>query len=54
MAEETLAICSFACCIQFMIFSKNKYWQMLHRQNVNRGKKLELWITELNQTVRSN
>lgn len=42
----------FACCIQFVIFSKNKYWQMLHRHNVNREiKRLELRIAELNATV---
>ena len=44
----------FACCIQFMIFSKNKYWQMLHRHNINREtKRLELRIAELNRTIKS-
>ncbi len=44
----------FACCIQFMIFSKNKYWQMLHRHNINREiKRLELRIAELNRTVKN-
>jgi hypothetical protein len=44
----------FACCIQFMIFSKVKYWQMLHRHNVNREiKRLELRIAELDETVQS-
>ena len=43
----------FICCIQFMIFSKNKYWQMLHRHNVNREiKRLEFRIAELNETVK--
>jgi len=44
----------FACCIQFMIFSKNKYWQMLHRHNINREiKRLELRIAELDATVKN-
>ena len=44
----------FACCIQFMVFSKNKYWQMLHRHNINREiKRLELRIAELNETVKN-
>lgn len=42
----------FACCIQFIVFSKNKYWQMLHRYNINREiKRLELRIAELSETV---
>jgi uncharacterized membrane protein YciS (DUF1049 family) len=45
----------FACCIQFMIFSKNKYWQMLHRHNINREiKRLELRIAELNDAVKNS
>ena len=44
----------FACCIQFLVFSKNKYWQMLHRHNINREiKRLELRIAELNETVKN-
>ncbi len=44
----------FVCCIQFMVFSKNKYWQMLHRHNINREiKRLELRIAELNETVKN-
>ena len=44
----------FACCVQFMIFSKNKYWQMLHRHNINREiKRLELRIAELSRTVKN-
>ena len=44
----------FICCIQFMIFSKNKYWQMLHRHNINREiKRLEFRIAELNETVKN-
>ena len=44
----------FACCVQFMVFSKNKYWQMLHRHNINREvKRLELRIAELNKTIKS-
>lgn len=43
----------FACCIQFMVFSKIKYWQMLHRHNINRElKRLELRIAELTELVR--
>lgn len=42
----------FACCIQFIVFSKNKYWQILHRHNINREiKRLELRIAELSETV---
>ena len=44
----------FVCCVQFMIFSKNKYWQMLHRHNINREiKRLELRVAELDETVRN-
>ena len=44
----------FACCIQFMVFSKVKYWQMLHRHNINRElKRLELRIAELTEMARS-
>ena len=42
----------FICCIQFIIFSKVKYWQMLHKNNISREiKRLELRIAELNETV---
>ena len=44
----------FVCCIQFVIFSKNKYWQMLHKNNISREiKRLELRIAELNETVKN-
>lgn len=44
----------FVCCIQFVIFSKVKYWQMLHKNNVSREiKRLELRIAELNETVKN-
>jgi hypothetical protein len=44
----------FVCCIQFCIFSKAKYWQMLHKNNISREiKRLELRIAELTETVKS-
>ena len=44
----------FACCVQGIIFSKVKYWQMLHKNNISREiKRLELRIAELNQTVKN-
>jgi len=44
----------FVCCIQFVIFSKNKYWQMLHKNNISREiKKLEIRIAELNEAVKN-
>jgi hypothetical protein len=44
----------FVCCIQFCIFSKVKYWQMLHKNNVSREiKRLELRIAELAETVKN-
>ena len=44
----------FVCCIQFVIFSKVKYWQMLHKNNISREiKRLELRIAELNETVKN-
>jgi hypothetical protein len=44
----------FVCCIQFVIFSKVKYWQMLHKNNISREiKRLELRIAELNETVQN-
>jgi len=43
----------FVCCIQFVIFNKVKYWQMLHKNNVSREiKRLELRIAELTQTIK--
>ena len=42
----------FVCCIEFCIFSKAKYWQMIHKINISREiKRLELRIAELNETV---
>jgi len=44
----------FICCIQFAIFSKAKYWQMLHKNNISREiKRLELRIAELSETVKN-
>ena len=44
----------FVCCIEFCIFSKNKYWQMLYKINISREiKRLELRIAELNETVKN-
>ena len=44
----------FVCCIQFCIFSKAKYWQMLHKNNVSREiKRLELRIVELTEIVKN-
>ncbi len=44
----------FVCCIQFCIFSKAKYWQMLYKINISREiKRLELRIAELNETVKN-
>ncbi len=43
----------FVCCIQVCIFSKAKYWQMLHKINISREiKRLELRIEELKETVK--
>ena len=43
----------FVCCIQFCIFSKSEYWQMLHKYNISREiKRLELRIAELNDTIK--
>jgi hypothetical protein len=42
----------FVCCIQFCIFSKAKYWQMLYKINTSREiKRLEIRIAELNETI---
>jgi len=42
----------FVCAVQFIIFSKAKYWQMLHKNNISREiKRLEFRIAELNETV---
>ncbi len=44
----------FICCVQGIIFSKVKYWQMLHKNNISREiKRLELQIAELNETVKN-
>ena len=44
----------FVCCVQSIIFSKAKYWQMLHKNNISREiKRLELHIAELNETVKN-
>jgi hypothetical protein len=44
----------FVCCIEFCIFSKAKYWQMLHKINISREiKRLELRIAELSETVKN-
>jgi hypothetical protein len=44
----------FVCSVQFIIFSKVKYWQMLHKNNISREiKRLELRIAELNETVKN-
>jgi len=44
----------FVCCVQFVVFSKVKYWQMLHKNNISREiKRLELRIAELNETVKN-
>ncbi len=42
----------FVCCVQGLIFSKVKYWQMLHKNNISREiKRLELRIAELRETL---
>jgi len=44
----------FICCIEFCIFSKAKYWQMLYKISISREiKRLELRIAELNETVKN-
>jgi hypothetical protein len=43
----------FVCCIQFCIFSKTKYWQMLYKVNTSREiKRLEIRIAELAETIK--
>jgi hypothetical protein len=43
----------FVCCIQFCIFSKTKYWQMLYKINTSREiKRLEIRIAELAETIK--
>ena len=43
----------FVCCIEFCIFSKSKYWQMLYKMNISREiKRLELRIAELAETIK--
>lgn len=44
----------FVCCVQFIVFSKIRYWQMLHKNNISREiKRLELRITQLDETVKN-
>jgi len=44
----------FVCSIQFVILRKNIYWQMLHKNSINREiKRLELRIAELGETVKN-
>ncbi len=44
----------FICCVQGIIFSKVKYWQMMHKNNISREiKRLELRIAALDETGRS-
>ena len=44
----------FVCAVQFIVFSKVKYWQMLHKKNISREiKRLELRIAELDETVKN-
>ena len=44
----------FVCCIQFCIFSKAKYWQMLYKINTSREiKRLELRIAELTEAIKN-
>ncbi len=44
----------FVCCVQGIIFSKAKYWQMLHKNNISREiKRLELRIADLTETVKN-
>jgi len=44
----------FVCCIQFVVFSKVKYWQMLHKNNISREiKRLELRIAELAEILKN-
>ncbi len=50
--SQLMHVAIFVCSVQFIIFSKNKYWQMLHKNNISREiKRLELRIAELNETV---
>lgn len=44
----------FVCCVEFWIFGKAKYWQILHKNNISREiKRLEFRIAELNETVKN-
>ena len=44
----------FVCGVQGIIFSKVKYWQMLHKHNLSREiKRLELGIAVLNETMQN-
>ena len=50
--DQVMHAALFVCAVQFIIFSKVKYWQMLHKNNISREiKRLELRIAELNETV---
>ena len=43
----------FICCIEFCIFSKAKYWQMLYKINTSREiKRLEIRIAELSEMMK--
>ena len=43
----------FVCCIQFCIFSKARYWQMLYKINTSREiKRLEIRIAELAEIIK--
>jgi hypothetical protein len=43
----------FVCCVQFCIFSKAKYWQMLYKINTSREiKRLEIRIAELSEKIK--
>ena len=49
---QLMHLALFLIAVQFIIFSKVKYWQMMHKNNVSREiKRLELRIAELNETV---
>ena len=44
----------FVCCVQGIIFSKVKYWQMLHKSNISREiNNLKLRIVELIETIKA-
>ena len=44
----------FVCCVQGIIFSKVKYWQMLHKSNISREiNSLKLRVVELIETIKT-